>query len=261
MILSRRVSLHGVQLDELHSAIIIRGIDTGVPNEDIQATALMGGFGQRITRQHWNVLEVRVTFGIDVPRTNPALRRQIWESVIAWALPGGWLTVNYLTGRRMYVDKTVIPSSGNLRDWTADFTIVFRAYSVPFWQDSTATELTYTGSSGSGNSMAMNVPGQFTTVADVDFKNTSGSAITSFQVKRGGKGIVLSGISLADNDTLKIEHDTSGIMRVRCGTTGVNGKIQSGSLDDMYVQPGTGNFSFSASGSGELKISVYGRYA
>ena len=49
MILSRRVALGGVQLDEIHEAIVIRSIDPGVPNETINAVERMGGAGQRIT--------------------------------------------------------------------------------------------------------------------------------------------------------------------------------------------------------------------
>ena len=135
MILSKRVALGGVQLDELHERIVILAVDPGVPNETIQATPRMGGVGQRMTSQHWNQLDVSVTYGIDVPKTNMALRREIFDAVNTWALRRGWLTTNEMPNRRMYVEKVVVPGSGDLWKWTAQFTVVFRAYNVPFWQD------------------------------------------------------------------------------------------------------------------------------
>ena len=58
MILTKRAALDGVQLDELHDAIVIRGIEPGTPNETLQATGRMGGAGQRVTVQHYDMLEV-----------------------------------------------------------------------------------------------------------------------------------------------------------------------------------------------------------
>ena len=60
MILSRRVALGGVQLDEIHERIVIRSVDTSVPHEDVQAVNRMGGWGQRMTGNHWETLEVTV---------------------------------------------------------------------------------------------------------------------------------------------------------------------------------------------------------
>lgn len=52
MILSRRVSLGGKQLDEIDEMIVIRKVDPGVAHEAVQAVNRMGGFGQRMTNQH-----------------------------------------------------------------------------------------------------------------------------------------------------------------------------------------------------------------
>ena len=87
MILSKRVALGGVQLDELHDAIVIRSIDPGVPKESISAVSRMGGWGQRMTGQHWDTLEVSVTYAIDIPKREMILRRQVFEAVTALPLP------------------------------------------------------------------------------------------------------------------------------------------------------------------------------
>ena len=76
MILSRRVALGGVQLDQQDASIVIRSIDTGVPHESLDAVNRMGGAGQRLTSQHWETLDVSVRVAIDVPKKNLSKRRE-----------------------------------------------------------------------------------------------------------------------------------------------------------------------------------------
>lgn len=259
MRLSRRVALNDAELDAIHEAIVIRGVNTGIPHEGLEAVNRMGGWGQRITRQHWESMDVTVTFAIDVPKWNLELRRQIWEDVISWAIGGGWLTVNFMPDRRFFADHVILPSSGDLWAWTDDFTITFRAYSVPFWQDVDPTAIAGRGvSSFSGT---LGVRGHFRTVADVTFKNTSGSTMTTFSITVGGRTIALTGISLANNADLVISHGTDGLLRVTAGGVSVYNKITAESADDLYVDPGTVNISMTAGKSGNVTVSVYGRYA
>lgn len=255
MITSKRVSLAGEQLDELDNRIVIRSVDTGVPHETLQAVSRMGA-GQRMTVQHWDSLDVRVSFGIDIPKTNLAERREVWEKVMSWALQKGWLTVGYMEGRRMYVDKTILPSSGNLWAWADDFTITFRAYNVPFWQDE--QELTIVRNSITTASVAINVPGQMQTVLGVAFKNTSGSALTSLSVSAGGNTVSLSGISVASGSTVEITHGTDGLLKIRSGSTSLYDKYTG--ADDLYVNPGANTVNITANKSGNATISVVGRY-
>ena len=85
MILTERVSLGGKQLDEIDEMIVIRKVDTGVSHEAVQAANRMGGFGQRMTMQHWETLEVNVTFAIDISKRELARRREVFDAVMAWA--------------------------------------------------------------------------------------------------------------------------------------------------------------------------------
>lgn len=258
MILSRRAALGGVQLDEISNKIVISGIDTGVPKETVQAVSRMG-VGQRLTTQHWDTLDVNVKFAIDVPKRNLTLRRSIWEDVIYWALQKGWLTVGYMPDRRMYVDKVILPSSGDMWQWTDEFTITFRAYNVPFWQDVNPTSVAARGVSSW--TATIGVPGQFRTVADVTFHNATNDTMTSFSITTAGKTIALSGISLAGGADLVISHGTDGLLRVTAGSTSVFDKITAASADDLYMDPGTAAISMTAGKSGNITVSTYGRYA
>lgn len=259
MILSRRVALNGQYLDTLYGSIVIRGIEFDAPKMNIQTIDKMGGVGQRVTSCRYETLDVVVKWAMDVPKSDLIMRRKIYEDVCRWANQGGWLTVNFLPERRLWVDKTELSSAGDLRDWTEEYTITFRAYSVPFWQDVFPSSISQT--SYSGGTISLPIPGAFRTVLDIEFKNTSGSTLDVFSVATGGYTIGLSGLSCANNSTLKITHGTDGLLKILVGTTSKYDKRTAASADDLYVDPGTASVTVTTERSGNLTISAYGRYA
>ena len=258
MILSRRIALNGVQLDELYERIVIREISFGEVQETVSATSRMGGAGQRITGEHYETMEVSVSFAIMVPAKDMITRRRIYEDVCRWAQQRGWLTVNFMPERRLYVDKTQIRGAGDMRDWTGEYSITFKAYSVPFWQDIVPISVSKT--SVSSSTFNMMIPGQFRTVADAEFTNTSGSAVTTFSLTVDGNTIALTGLTLANNKKLSIYHEDNGILRIKADGTSVYDKRTTASADDLYADPGVAAVSMTAGGAGTLKVSVRGRY-
>ena len=256
MILSKRIALGGVQLDELHEAIVIRSIDPGVTKETVSAVTRMGGSGQRMTGQHWDTLEVSVTYAIDVPKHELTLRRQIFDAVNVWALRKGWLTVNWMKDRRFYVDKVVLPGSGDVWAWTNEYTVVFRAYNVPFWQDALPTQVS-SGTVASGT-VTIPVSGNVQGVLDVTFRNWSGMTINNFWVQANGNRITLSSLGLGGSSSLYITHGTDGLLRIRRDSTSVYEKYTG--ADDLFVIPGNVSVSFSADRAGTLTVQSYGRW-
>lgn len=257
MILSKRVALGGVQLDEIHERIVIRRIDPGVPYETTDTVDRMGGVGQRVTGQHWETLEVNVTYAIDVQKREMQLRREIFDAVNAWALKKGWLTVNWLPNRRFYVDKVVLPGSGDMWQWLNEYTITFRAYNIPFWQD----ELPAQAAGGIASSGRVWVPvgGNMKSVMDISFRNRSGMTINNFQVSAGGNTIRLSSLGLGGSSTLKISHGTDGLLRITADGVSVYSKYRGS--DDLYVEPGNVAVDFAADRAGVLTAQCYGRWA
>ena len=259
MILSRRVALNGQSLDELYGRIVIRGIDFGAPDENIQAVSRMGRFGQRIIGDRYEKMEVNVRWAMDVPKTDLITRRRIYEDVCQWALQAGWMTVNFLPDRRLYVDRAIIKAPGDIREWTEEYTITFMAYSVPFWQDSIPSEITRT--SYSGGNLTLLVRGQYTTVAEVEFKNTSGNTLDSFSITAGGSTISLSSLGLPDGKILKIFHEDNGLLRITADGTSALSKRSGSSADDLYVNPGNVAVTITTERSGDLALRCFGRYA
>ena len=256
MIMARRAALGGVQLDEIASEIVIRRLDPGQTKETVSTTAKMGGFGTRVTGEHKDTLEASVTFAIDLPKRMLAERREIFEAVKAWALKKGWLTMNEMPDRRMYVDKVILPASGDLWEWTNEFTLGFRAYNVPFWQD----EMPVKAASGtqSSGSVTLEIGGNTGTVIDATFENKSGMTINNFWIQANGNRITLANLGLGGTQKLSISHGTDGLLRIKRGSTDVYDKYTG--ADDLYVKPGSVTVTFQADRAGILTVQAAGRY-
>ena len=256
MVLSRRCSLGEKNLDKVHDSIVIQAVDPGVSKETVSAVDRMGGFGQRVTGQHWQTLEASVTFGIDLPKSAIEERREVFEAVKKWALRKGWLRMSEMPERRMYVDKVILPGSGDLREWTNSYTIGFRAYGVPFWQDENVQSAK--SAVTSGGRVTVNVAGNTTSTLDVTFENRSGKTIDNFWVQAEGRRITLSGLNLGGSGTLSITHGTDGLMKIRIGSTSVYSKYTG--ADDLYVNPGDTPVDFDADRAGILTVTSCGRW-
>lgn len=256
MILSKRVALGGQQLDELHDAIVIRSIDPGVPNESISAVDRMGGAGSRITGDHFSTIDVSVTYAIDIPKRKMAERREVFDLVNAWANRKGWLTVNWLENRRLYVDKTILPGSGDLWEWTNEFTVVFRAYNVPFWQDETPVQAA--GGTAASGRVNIQVGGTTESVLDVSFRNMSGMTINNLWIQANGNRITLTGMGLGGSSTLNIHHGTDGLLRIEIGGSSVYDKYSG--ADELYVNPGSVAVDYAADRAGILTVRSFGRW-
>ena len=256
MILSRRVALGGFQLDEIHERIVIRSVDPGTTDENVQTVSRMGGVGQRVTGAHWEKLEATVEFGIDIPKRDLAGRREVFEAVKSWAMRRGWLTTNEMPGRRMFVDKVILPSGGDLWNWTESMEITFRALNVPFWQDETpgiAVENLITN-----GDISIDVSGNVTGVLDAEFTNRSGQTINRLSITAGGNTISFTNLALGGTDTLAISHGTDGLLRITAGGVSVLDKRTG--ADDLYVVPGNNIVTIAAERAGSLTVRNWGRW-
>lgn len=258
MKLSRRIAINGNQLDQVDPSIVIRSIDPGTTKETVQTSGKAGGSGQRVTEKHWDSLEVSVSYAINIPKKQLAARRAVFDAVNAWALQKGWVTINYMPGKRMYAQSVTIPSSGDLWEWESEFTITFRAYGVPFWQDSTPT--TVETSDGVG---ILTVPGTVQTVCDVDLTNTSGSTVDTLVLRAGNNEFRFTDLGLENNQRLVIGHwAETGDLYIRKYNGSIYNSVMNkrtgGSSDELYAGPGTTPVMIG--GGLTATFSVYGRY-
>lgn len=259
MILSRRIALGGVPLDSVDGSILIQSIVPGTPLENVSAVNLMGGWGQKVTTEHYETLECSVSYTINVDKRDLTRRRQVFDRVNAWALKKGWLTLNFMPGKRMYVDKVIVPDMGDPRARDSEFTITFRAYNVPFWQDETPSRVS-ASVTGSSTSQTIRNRGNVRGVMDVTFTNTSGSTMTTFSVTIGGKTLALTGLTLGDGKLLQIHHGTDGLLRITEDGTSAYGKQSAGGLTELVLEPGDNTVTVAYGQTGDLELRCFGRY-
>ena len=168
-------------------------------------------------------------------------RAELLEKVNAWAQAGGVLTVNYKPNRRLNVVLAQAPGEGSLWDYTKEFQMTFRAYTVPYWEEENANSTTF-GGGGSGSG-AITVGGSAMTQTDVRLQNISGMTINSATVSVGGQTMTFSGLGLGNGQTLEIDH-VDGLVRIRIA--GVSKMYARSGADDFRIKPGRQSCGYSA---------------
>lgn len=267
MRLKRRVALDFREMDELDPRILIQGVEPGAGKDTIGTVSLWGGSGSRVTGRHRDSLDVTVKFSLDIKKDRYWERAEVFERIMTWASRGGWLTLSQKPGRRLRVIAAQLPSEGDPLEWTNRYSITFRAYGVPYWQD---TQVTRTGSSGSASaSLTLDVGGNTETAAEAAITNTSGAEINALTLAIGGSAMTFAGLGLADGETLHIDHEDDGlrcVLRIRIEDAGGTfrtalDKRTPESSDDLTVTPGENAVTLSAGGAVTLRVWCRGRYA
>jgi hypothetical protein len=264
MQLRHRVALGGVQLDEIDPSIIIKGVEEAAGKDTVGAVSTATRDGQRVTGRRRDTLDVTVRFGINLRRDQLQRRSDVFELVNAWAAPGGVLTVNYKKGRRLRVVCVQAPGAGDMWKRTNEYTITFRAYAVPYWEQATAISAqTGTGSSGSAQ---LTVEGSAETVAEVTLANKSGALIQTATITIGGKVMKFEALGLAGNESLVIDYTNDAIQRIRIRNasgsfrSAMISRIPASSVDDFKVSPGVVSCSFTAQRACQMTVSARGRF-
>lgn len=265
MKLKRRVKLHGDQLDELDERILVLGIEPQAGKDQRTTAQLWSGIGSRVTAEHRDWLEVKVQFGLRMKLNSYEERAELFEKVITWAAAGGYLMISQKPNRRLRVILDQIPSEGDEIEWANKYELVFRAYGIPYWQDTSADGITINGTSGS---KSMEVRGNTKTAVDFEFKNTSAGAINNFAITAGESKIVLANLGLLNGETLVFDHNDNGrrsVIRIRIRNIAGNYRSvlecrTAQSSDDLYVEPGQVTVTMNAQRKGTLTAEARGRW-
>lgn len=262
MQLLHRMALNGAQLDEIDPRIIIKEISGAAGKDTVNTVSSGSGDGTRITQKKRDSVEISVKFSINIHRNAVPEREAVLEAVNAWAWRGGWLTVNYKPDRRLYVDEIVLPGEGDMVKWLNEYTITFRARTIPYWmQEAAVSAVSAAGSSGSGS---IQVAGSAKTQADAVLQNVSGALINYCTVVIGGQSMTFSDLGMGSGESLVADHIISGgksLLRLRVGGRSAMALRTTGSANDFLITPGNNSFSFSAQRACRLTVSVRGRFA
>lgn len=266
MILKRRVALNGIWLDEVDERIIVSGVEPADGKENITATDSAAGYGQTVTGIRRSTLDMVVKFKLwQKGRSVEGLteRSALLEMVNAWAAGGGILTVNYKPNRRLNVILAQAPGEGSLWDFDKEFTITFRAYTTPYWEDEEATKAEIGGirSTGSGQ---CEIGGSAETQCSVTMENISGTQIKGITFSVGGKTMKFPQTTLAAGASLVFDH-RQGRVRIRvrnaAGTyRNIMAERDPSSADDLMLAPGTHEANYSAQRACKMTVSWRNRY-
>lgn len=264
MIMARRVALNGVQLDEVDERIVISAVEPGEANENITSTESAAGYGSRITSGRRGMLDIIVRFRIlENGRTEAgmAARAAVLEAVNAWARAGGIMTVNYKPNRRLNVTMEKPATEGSsLWDFSQEYTLAFRAYAIPYWEDENASTVTFGGSSASG-SRYITLEGSAKTTCDAEIVNTSGMTINSMTVRVGGNTMTFRSLGLGGSEALVIDH-VDGLVRIRIrnGSSYRSAMAARTGANDFMSPPGSQYCAYSADRAVRMTVSWRSRY-
>lgn len=265
MILSRRVTLDGIQLDESHEAIAIQGISVQAPKGSAGAAVLAGG-GSRKTGGRRESLDITVSFTVIIKKSRMTERDAAIDAANSWAAiaqDGAWMTSSGKPGKMIRVFLEEPASLGDAREAGRTFTIKFKAYGVPYWIDEAPSSVTLPD--GSYVSGSLNVGGNVRTVAEIEAANISGAIMNTFVVRCGTSEITLTGLGVLATETLVIAHTAEGYLQIYARAA--NGTARSllhrraaSSADDLYVSPGMTAVVYSADRACRVTASARGRW-
>lgn len=213
MITRYRVSLGGVQLDQLMSAVypnavVIHDITHHAPTFSRTIETPGSSDGGIITRTYRQSASVTVKFELRIYDT--AVRKQVCDLIQSWAMNGGTLRTSDRKGQVLNnVICEELPEIGSAKNWTDELSVTFTNYSFPYWQieDGYESILTLTGNNVDG---MLNCKGNAENALVTATIEPTASTLKNFKIIVGSTNIELTGITVKPSQSARIGYDTSG---------------------------------------------------
>lgn len=243
-------------LSAIDPAIYIRDIAYESPRFMTVANDIPGRNGQHVTKRYAQSSSVTISFEIherDVER-----RQLICQQVQTWAANGGKLTTNDRRGQQLNVICDVLPEISSALKWTQALKITFAAYEQPFWEDEWPDVVTL--NANESKSLYVRGNGAQTRV-EVSVTNTSGDVLDALTIEADASVFNLVGLTLANEETLVIDYDENGLLRMRVGEESKMVCRTAESSDDLLMKTGKFNtVSIVADGAVYAVFKVRGLY-
>lgn len=256
-----QVALNGAQLHEIDESVIVQQVIEQAPTLKRATIASGTHVGQLPTTLDRLSLDVQVVFSLR-GKDDRAKRMQTLQRIAAWATDGGWLTVNYRTGERLRVECDALPNVGDIKKWNGTYTLTFRAYAVPYWQQTAANESTASAASGS---VTLSRGGNAEAPLLFSYKNTGSADVNAVTVTCAGQKIALSGLALKPGETVALEYDDRRNMqsiRIAGGSAARDARPyrSADSSDDIMLRAASNAVGYSASAAGQWTFRTFGRW-
>ena len=252
MISRYEVALNGISLSSLHKDILILDIaySPAVPKDDMFTVA--NRHGSRVYERYFDKSQVTVTFEIHAYDTSE--RQKICAQIVNWAKNGGTLQTSDRDGQFLQCVCSAFPAVTSAKKWTDSLSIVFMAYTVPFWQNVIPERLEL---SGTLSGAYWYVPGNIAQSAvEVEIYPTDTLVYASLAID--DKIMGFNNLSITSGHSLHITYDNNMIQSIKddAGTSLLH--TRSG-VDDLLAPCGAKSYvSFSTNVSSNLVFKTKG---
>ena len=228
-----RISVGGVQMDTLDDNLLILDISYGAPEKEKKqyTTANLDGYD----RGEEKILRRTVTVTFELHEYDIAKRNALCQKVNSWAAAGGTLITNDREGQRLQnVACEEQIDIGSVRDWTKPLSLVFSTTYNPHWVSNTEVTRTLVGKNVSGT---MTLDGN-TGSSLVKVTATAQAAVTSFKATVGDCTLELTGLSVANGQTIVVDYVRNRYLRIRANGSSVMAKLKPESSDNLRAECG-----------------------
>ena len=257
MILRHRVALNGIQLDEVDPAVLVLGVAEEAANKQQTAVSKWDG-GQRLAANRTNYIDVTVTFAVRIKKSDMPGHTRAFGAVSAWANAGGYLTANHRDGQRIRVACVGISRLADPVKWETEYTITFRAYEKPFWED--AREWV-SSESGTVFTHKLAARGTMPTQLDLYIRNTTAGIMNTLTIETARDEMEFANMSLGPGKILAITHTETGLLVIRNSTDlSLMAARTLESSDDLTLQPGMNAIAITAQCAAEATFRYRGRW-
>ena len=255
------VALNGIPINSLDGSIVLQGVDEQAPNWNLTASTRAGLIGQHYINVEKRYRDVIVRFAL-ANRSNYIGREGVLNAICRWAAKGGKLTLSYRPDKELRVVCVALPAMTDMLQWANPYQITFRAYDVPQWINTFANAAEISTANGQ---TTLSVVGTSGGKLRVNAVNNSGSVCDTATIISGGQTIQLTGLGLANGETLILDYTDNDIQRIRIKSASgayrsVLAKRSVTSVDDIWLNEGPNQISVTSGVVLDWTLSAYGRW-
>lgn len=229
------VWLNGRGLQDVDETVFVLDVAEPAPEEDKQ-TATTAAPGSILLSRVRRALSVTIT--LCVREYDIARRRAIVDEIRTLCVSGGWLEINERPDQRLWVVCDTLPAIDSSQRWTENLTIVFTAYSAPYWQQKipTRTRVSVATTYGVVNIRPIGNAEETPLQAEITASTETANIVKI--VLDDNRQIVFDALGLAAGKTLSIGHDGYGRIFATIDGVSVLSKRTADSADDLIVPSG-----------------------
>lgn len=246
--------MDSVSLSGLDDSIFILDISHPAAERSRSFVNIANRSGSFMSSDKRSPISVVITF--EIHKYAIADRQAVCDKVVKWA-GGSILKTNDMTNKQLVCVCDEYPSVNSAKRWTDPVSMTFTAYEFPYWEDTTQTTITLTGTQADGT---LAVPGVIDD-AFVEATITANANVSEVSLTAENTNITLEGLELESGDVVTISYDSKKILSIMQGTVSLLGNRTGESSDDLVVKCGkTSGFSVEADASVTVVFKVRGCY-